>query len=42
MKEHTWYVLTDKWMLVIKKVEMSTMQFTDHIIPKKKENCTKL
>jgi hypothetical protein len=36
-KEHTWYVLTDKWILA-QKVRISKIQFTDHMKPKKKED----
>jgi hypothetical protein len=32
-KEHTWYALTDKWLLAQKLI-----QFTDHMKPKKKED----
>ena len=35
-KEHTRYVLTDKWILA--KVRIPKMQFTDHIKLKKKED----
>jgi hypothetical protein len=35
-KEHTWYVLTDKWILA-QKLGISKIQFTDHMKLKKKE-----
>ena len=36
-KEHTWYVLTDKWILG-KRPGIPTIQLTDHTKLKKKEN----
>jgi hypothetical protein len=36
-EEHTWYALTDKWILG-QKFGISKIQFTDHIKPKKKED----
>ena len=36
-KEHTWYVLTVKWILG-KKLRISTIQLTDHMKLKNKEN----
>jgi hypothetical protein len=35
-KEHTWYVLTDKWILG-KKLRKPMIQLTDHMKVKKKE-----
>jgi hypothetical protein len=35
-KEHTWYVLTDKWILT-QKLRISKIQFPDHMKPKKEE-----
>ena len=40
-KEHTWYGLTDKWILG-KKLRIPTIQHTDHMKLKKKEVCTKV
>jgi hypothetical protein len=36
-KEHTWYVLTDKWILA-QKLRILNIQFTDHMKLKKKED----
>jgi hypothetical protein len=36
-KEHTWYALTDKWVLA-EKLRIPKIQFTDHIKLKKKED----
>jgi hypothetical protein len=36
-KEHTWYALTDKWILV-QKFGIPKIQFTDHMKLKKKED----
>ena len=36
-KEHTWYVLTDKWILA-QKFRIPKIQFTDHMKLKKKED----
>jgi hypothetical protein len=36
-KEHTWYVLTDQWILA-QKFRISKIQFTDHMKFKKKED----
>ena len=36
-KEHTWYVLTVKWILG-KKLRISTIQLTNHMKLKNKEN----
>jgi hypothetical protein len=36
-KEHTWYVLTDKWILR-KKLGIPTIQLMDHMKFKKKED----
>ena len=36
-KEHTWYALSDKWILA-PKLEIPKIQFTDHMKLKKKEN----
>jgi len=36
-KEHTWYVLTDKWILV-QKLRIPKIQCTDHMKLKKKED----
>jgi hypothetical protein len=36
-KEHTWYVLTDKWILG-KESGISTIQLTDHMKLKRKEH----
>ena len=33
-KEHTWYILTDKWVLG-KKIEMPMIELTDHAKLKK-------
>ena len=35
-KEHTWFVLTDKWMLA-QKLKINKLQFTQHRKLKKKE-----
>ena len=37
MKEHTWYILTDKWILA-QKFGILKIQFTDHMKPNKKED----
>jgi len=36
-EKHTWYVLTDKWILA-EKFELPKMQFTDHMKLKKKDD----
>jgi hypothetical protein len=36
-KEHTWYTLTDKWILAL-KLGIPWVQFTDHMKLKKKED----
>ena len=36
-KEHTWYALTDKWILA-QKLRIPNIQFTNHMKLKKKEN----
>ena len=36
-KEHTRYILTDKWILA-QKFGIPKIQFTDHMKPKKKED----
>ena len=36
-KEHTWYTLTEKWMLA-QKLKTNKLQFTDHRKLRKKEN----
>ena len=36
-KEHTWYALTDKWILA-QKLRIPKIQFTDHMKLKKKED----
>jgi hypothetical protein len=36
-KEHTWYALTDKWILV-QKLRILKIQFTDHMKLKKNED----
>ena len=36
MKEHTWYALTDKWILA-QKLRKPKIQLTDHMKLKKKE-----
>ena len=36
-KEHTWYVLTDKWILT-QKLRIPKIQFTEHMKVKKKED----
>jgi hypothetical protein len=36
-KEHTWYVLTDKWILA-QKLQITKIQFADHMKLKKKED----
>ena len=36
-KEHTWYALTDKWILA-QKFRIPKIQFTDHMKLKKKED----
>jgi hypothetical protein len=35
-KEHTWYALTDKWILA-QKLRIPKIQFTDHMKLKKRE-----
>ena len=35
-KGHTWYTLTDKWILA-QKLRLPKIQFTDHMKVKKKE-----
>jgi hypothetical protein len=37
-KEHTWYVLTDKWILA-PKLGISKIQFTDYMKLKKEDQC---
>jgi hypothetical protein len=37
IKEHTWYILTDKWILAT-KLGISKIKFTDHTQHKKKED----
>ena len=37
MKEHTWYVHTDKWILT-QKFRTLKIQYTDDMKPKKKED----
>jgi hypothetical protein len=37
IKEHTWYALTDKWILA-QKCRIPKIQFTDHLKLKKKED----
>jgi hypothetical protein len=37
IKEHTWYVLTDKWILA-QKLRIPTIQLTDHMKLKKNED----
>ena len=37
IKEHTWYALTDKWILAL-KLRIPNVQFTDQMKPKKKED----
>jgi len=36
-KEHTWYVLTNKWILA-QRLGITNKKFTDHMKPKKKED----
>lgn len=36
-KEHTWYVLSDKWLLV-QKLQIPKIQFSDHMKLNKKED----
>ena len=36
-REHTWYIFTEKWILV-QKLRIPTKQFTDHMKLKKKED----
>jgi hypothetical protein len=36
-KEHTWYTLTDKWILA-QKLRIPKIQFTDHMKLKKKKD----
>jgi hypothetical protein len=36
-KEHTWYALTDKWILA-QKLGIPKIQFTDHMKLKKKDD----
>ena len=33
-KKHTWYALTDKWILA-QKLQITRIQFTDHMIRRK-------
>ena len=42
IKKQTWYILTDKWILAKKKFRIPTIQLTDHMKPKKKEDHTKV
>jgi hypothetical protein len=37
-KEHTWYALTDKWILA-QKLWLRKVQFTDHMKLKKEDHC---
>jgi hypothetical protein len=37
IKEQTWYVPTDKWILA-QKLRVPMIQFTDHMMLNKKEN----
>jgi hypothetical protein len=37
MKENTWYALTDKWILA-QKLQITRIQFTDHMKLNKKED----
>ena len=39
IKEHTWYALTDKWILA-QKLGIPKIQFTDHMKLKNKEDQT--
>jgi hypothetical protein len=39
IKKHTWYALTDKWILA-QKFRIPKIQFTDHMKPKKKKDQT--
>jgi hypothetical protein len=41
-KVHTWYVFTVKWILGKKKLDIPTIQLTDHMKPKKKKDHTKV
>jgi hypothetical protein len=36
------YILTDKWILDKKKLRIPTIQLSDHMKPKKKEDHTKV
>jgi hypothetical protein len=36
-KEHTWYAFTDTWILA-QKLQITKIQFTDHMKLKKKED----
>jgi hypothetical protein len=36
-KEHSWYALTDKWILV-PKLSIPKIKFTDHMKPNKKKD----
>jgi hypothetical protein len=36
-KDHTWYALTDKWILA-PKLQITRIQFTDHMKLNNKEN----
>jgi hypothetical protein len=36
-KEHTWYALTDKWILA-QKFRIHKIQFTYHVKPNKKDH----
>jgi hypothetical protein len=40
--KHTWYVLTDKWILAKRKHRIPMKQLTDHMKLKKKEDHTKV
>jgi hypothetical protein len=42
IKEHKWYVLTDKWTLAKNKLGIPMVQLTDHMKLKKKEEHTKV
>jgi len=41
-KGHTWYVLTDMWVLATKTLRIPTIQLEDHMTAKKKEAHTKV
>jgi hypothetical protein len=36
-KEHTWYALTDKWILLAQNLGIPKTQFTDQMKPKKED-----